>query len=58
MREFRANDLVLKRVDGLRKEVSERKMAPNWEEPYRVKESLGNGVYRLQFIGGEYLPKT
>ena len=57
-REFQVNNVVLRRANGPKKEVNKGKMAPNWEGPFRVTESLGKGAYCLQTIDGENLTRT
>ncbi|GAU24562.1 hypothetical protein TSUD_149030 [Trifolium subterraneum] len=54
-RKFEAGDLVLKRPMGRDKG---RKLAPNWEGPFRIQEVFGGGAYRLETLRGETFPRT
>ncbi|XP_077249196.1 uncharacterized protein LOC143888644 [Tasmannia lanceolata] len=54
-REFRAGDLVLRKTDiSQPKKVS--KLSPTWEGPFRVKEIIRPGSYRLETLGEHQLP--
>ena len=33
-------------------------LTPNWEDPVRVSEAIGNRVYRLETLDGEPIPRT
>ena len=33
-------------------------LAPNWEDPVRVSEAIGNGAYILETLDGESIPRT
>ena len=33
-------------------------LAPNWENPVRVSEAIGNGAYRLETFDREPIPRT
>nr|XP_025607768.1 uncharacterized protein LOC112701193 [Arachis hypogaea] len=57
-REFGKNDLVLRRNDIGLPTQGERKLAANWEGPYRVKEVLGKGAYKLEKLDGREIPGT
>lgn len=46
-RNFRIGDLVLKKVIVSKQKG---KLAPNWEGPYRIKEVLNNGAYKIENI--------
>ena len=45
LRDFHGGDLILKKTNNPRKEVSKGKMNGNWEGSYRVIKSLQNGAY-------------
>ncbi|XP_072066705.1 uncharacterized protein [Arachis hypogaea] len=47
-REFEKNDLVLRCNDVGLPTLGEGKLAPNWEGPYKIKEVIGRGAYRLE----------
>ncbi|XP_016200035.1 uncharacterized protein LOC107641040 [Arachis ipaensis] len=57
-REFEQSDLVLQRNDVGLPTPGEGKLAANWEGPYRVKEVLGNGAYKLERLDGKEVPRT
>jgi len=41
-----------------RNKSAQGKLAPNWEGPFHVTESLQNGAYRLEYLGGKEIPNT
>ena len=51
-------DMVLGRNDIGPPTPGEGKLAANWEGPYRVKEVLGKGGYKLQKLDGNEVPRT
>ncbi|XP_074362244.1 uncharacterized protein LOC141702482 [Apium graveolens] len=54
---FEQGDLVLRKivVSGF----GERgKLAPNWEEPYTVRKTLGQGSYKLETLNGNEVPRS
>ncbi|XP_057730205.1 uncharacterized protein LOC130945514 [Arachis stenosperma] len=57
-REFKKDDLVLRRNDIGLTTQGEGKLAANWEGPYRVKEVLGRGAYKLEKLDGREIPRT
>ncbi|XP_072073989.1 uncharacterized protein [Arachis hypogaea] len=57
-REFERDDLVLRRNDVGPPTAGQGKLAANWEGPYRVKEVLGSGVYKLERLDGKEIPRT
>ncbi|XP_072076843.1 uncharacterized protein [Arachis hypogaea] len=57
-REFEQNDLVLRRNDVGLPTRGEGKLAANWEGPYRVKEVIGRGAYKLERLDGKEVPRT
>nr|XP_025673928.1 uncharacterized protein LOC112773098 [Arachis hypogaea] len=57
-REFEPNDLVLRRNDIGLPTPGEGKLAANWEGPYRVKEVIGKGAFKLERLDGKEIPRT
>ena len=57
-RAFTAGDLVWRSVGQARKNRTEGKLAPNWDGPYRIIESLQNGAYRLEQLDDTPIPRT
>ncbi|XP_072064232.1 uncharacterized protein [Arachis hypogaea] len=57
-REFQQNDLVLRRNDIGLPTQGEGKLAANWEGPYKVKEVIGKGAYKLEKLDGKEVPRT
>ncbi|XP_076906333.1 uncharacterized protein LOC143562407 [Bidens hawaiensis] len=54
---FYAGDFVFCNNDALGQEPSG-KLAPTWEGPYRVKEVLSKGAYKLEKLDGTEIPRT
>nr|XP_025641265.1 uncharacterized protein LOC112736143 [Arachis hypogaea] len=57
-REFEPNDLVLRRNDIGLPTPGQGKLAANWEGPYRVKEAIGKGAYKLEKLDGKEVLRT
>ncbi|XP_072080898.1 uncharacterized protein [Arachis hypogaea] len=57
-RNFEENDLVLRRNDVGLPTPGEGKLAANWEGPYKIKEVLGNGAYKLERLDGREVSRT
>nr|XP_025661286.1 uncharacterized protein LOC112756896 [Arachis hypogaea] len=57
-RDFEERDLVLRRNDIGVPTPGEGKLAVNWEGPYRVREVLGKGAYKLERLDGKEIPRT
>ncbi|XP_072061935.1 uncharacterized protein [Arachis hypogaea] len=57
-RDFEEGDLVLRRNDIGVPTPGEGKLAVNWEGPYRVREVLGKGAYKLEKLDGKEIPRT
>ena len=55
---FLAGDLVCRKLVVARPVEARGALAPNWEEPVRVSEAIGNGAYRLETLDGEPIPRT
>ncbi|XP_074303191.1 uncharacterized protein LOC141637601 [Silene latifolia] len=58
IRVFKEGDLVLRKVFPNKKEKSAGKLAPAWEGPYLIDSIIGQGVYRLQTLEGEMIPRS
>ena len=46
--DFQVRDLVLRRVMGAAEDLSQGKLGPNWEGPYRITLWLRKGTYHLE----------
>ncbi|XP_057761348.1 uncharacterized protein LOC130981714 [Arachis stenosperma] len=57
-RKFEENDLILRRNDIGPPTLGEGKLAANWEGPYRIKEVIGRGAYKLEKLSGKEVPRT
>ncbi|XP_072072956.1 uncharacterized protein [Arachis hypogaea] len=57
-RELEPNDLVLRRNDIGLPTPGEGKLAANWEGPYRIKEVMGKGAFKLERLDGKEVPRT
>ncbi|XP_029148809.1 uncharacterized protein [Arachis hypogaea] len=57
-RDFEERDLVLRRNNIGVPTPGEGKLAVNWEGPYRVREVLGKGAYKLEKLDGKEIPRT
>ncbi|XP_057719198.1 uncharacterized protein LOC130933587 [Arachis stenosperma] len=57
-REFEPNDLVLRRNDIGPPTPGAGKLAANWEDPYRIKEAMGKGAFKLERLNGKEVPRT
>ena len=57
-RSFIRGDLVWRKTNEARKKSAQGKLAPNWEGPFRVTESLQNGAYQLEYLSGREIPNT
>ena len=56
--EFEEGDLVLRKVELVRKLQRDEKLAPNWEMPYRVIQKIRRRVYKIVELGGRELSRT
>jgi len=45
---FNKGDLVSQKIGEVQKDKHEGKLTSNWEDPYRVVDSLQNGTYKLK----------
>ena len=50
--DFQVRDLVLRRVMGAAEDLSQGKLGPNWEGPYRITSWQRNGTYQLETMDG------
>jgi len=57
-RSFIRGDLVWRKTNEARKKSEQGKLAPNWERPFRVTESLQNEAYRLEYLSEKEIPNT
>lgn len=57
-RQFVKGDLVRRKAPEARKIKDHGKLAAKWEGPFRIRESLGNGAYRLAYLTGKHIPNT
>ncbi|XP_057734067.1 uncharacterized protein LOC130949335 [Arachis stenosperma] len=57
-RKFEPNDLVLRRNDIGPPTPGAGKLAANWEGPYRIKEEMGRGAFKLERLDGKEVPRT
>ena len=54
-RDFQVRDLVLRKVIGATKDISQGKLGPNWEGPYRIASWHRKGTYHLEIVDGQKL---
>ncbi|KAK2991305.1 hypothetical protein RJ640_024570 [Escallonia rubra] len=57
-RAFRVGDLVLRRIEASAPHEAIGKLAPNWEDPYRVVKLGSPGAYHLEQLDGKAIPRT
>ena len=55
-RDFQVGDLVLRRVMGAARDLTQGKLGPNWEGPYRITSWQRKGTYHLETTDGQKLP--
>jgi hypothetical protein len=55
-RQFLIGDLVLRKVTLATKDLTQGKLGPNWEGPYKVVEIRRRGTYHLEDANGRRLP--
>ena len=56
LKKFSIGDLVLRKVTLATKDLTQGKLSPNWEGPYRVVHYLCQGRYHLEDAEGKRLP--
>jgi len=54
-RDFKVDDLVLRRAHVT--EVED-KLSPKWVGPFRIREVLPGGAYRMETLDGTIIPRT
>lgn len=57
VKNFDVNDLALRDVEASDPTNTE-KLQPNWEGPYKVKEIIHPGTYKLENMDGTEVPNT
>jgi len=55
-RSFAKGDLVWRMASNAGKKDG--KFSANWDGPYRIREDVGGGAYRLEKLSGEEIPNT
>ena len=55
-RDFKVGDLILRKVMGAARDLTQGKLCPNWEGPYRIALWQRKGIYHLETIDGQKLP--
>ena len=55
---FSPEDLVCRKLQAMQSREGQGKLAPNWEDPIRVKEEYANGAYRLETRDGLPIART
>ena len=55
-RDFKVGDLILRKVMGAARDLTQGKLCPNWEGPYRIALWQRKGIYHLETIDGQQLP--
>ncbi|XP_074277405.1 uncharacterized protein LOC141601043 [Silene latifolia] len=58
VRTLQVGDLVLRKVFQNTKNQQAGKFAYNWEGPYQVESTVGNGAYRLMTLEGQMVPRS
>ena len=56
LRRFEVGDWVLRKVTQASKDLSQGKLGPNWEGPYKVIQYYRKGTYHLEYCHGKKLP--
>ncbi|XP_075670216.1 uncharacterized protein LOC142639981 [Castanea sativa] len=54
-RDFKVEDLVLRKVMGAARDPAQGKLGPNWEGPYKITSWLRKGTYHLEMLDGQRL---
>jgi len=55
-RSFAKGDLVWRIASSARKKDD--KFSANWNDPFRIREDVGGGAYKLEQLLGEEIPNT
>ena len=51
-------ELVLRKMEAIRKGACQGKLTPNWEEPHHVYEEVRPGTFHLQTLKGTDVPQA
>ena len=51
-RDFKVGDLVLGKVMGITRDLTQGKFGPNWEGPYRITSWQRKDTYHLETLDG------
>ncbi|KAJ1400256.1 Ribonuclease H superfamily [Sesbania bispinosa] len=54
-RKLKVGDLVLRRAA---RDSSTNKLTPNWDGPFRIREDIGRGAFRLEELSGKEVART
>ncbi|XP_016192569.1 uncharacterized protein LOC107633457 [Arachis ipaensis] len=57
-RTFSEEDLVLRRIEDIRKPQGHGKLSTTWDYPFRIQKVIGKGAYKIQKLDGTILPNT
>ncbi|XP_072094085.1 uncharacterized protein [Arachis hypogaea] len=55
---FVEGNLVLRKVEDVRKPLGHGKLSANWEGPFQVCKVIGKGSYKIQTLDGTVLPNN
>ena len=55
---FLPGNLVSRKLEATGSKEGRGKLAPNWEDPIRISEDIGNGAYRLETLEVDPIPRT
>ena len=58
MRQFRAGDWVLRKVNQNTRDPNHSALGPKWEGPYRVIRAVGPGAYKLAYPDGRDVKRS
>ena len=47
---FLEGSLILRHVEGLCRTLEEGKLEANWEGPFRIRQGMSNGAYKLKTV--------
>ena len=57
-RPLKVGDFVLRKMESIGRANEQGKLTPNWDGPYRIREEVRDGTYRLETLEGRHLPRT
>ncbi|XP_016206763.1 uncharacterized protein LOC107647158 [Arachis ipaensis] len=52
------DNLVLRKIENVRKPTGHDKLSTNWEGPFRIYKVIGKGAYKIQTLDGTILPNN